>query len=804
MKRCLFHIILSLLIMPTSLLGQAVSIGDILCTDGTIVSAADFPTSGRTARGIVFYVDDNDIHGWAVALHNQSSSIKWSSTNYYGYDIPDLVNYENARTAMYNLDGSQNTGIIRNAGNATCFPAAWAVDYDNGWYLPSAAQLRYMFSYYPEINASLQVVGGSQFPLDGNYYWWSSTEFSGYHAYDMNSGGSIGDYVKDNHVNYPPNGIAVRQITDFNIPNPVPATYHIGDLVTNDDGSQGVLFYVSPDQTESWMVALNDASASISWGNGDVPGLDNQTYTSPFGMLLNETDGFANTGIIRDHQSGMNTAANVVDYEHGWYLPTAGQLSKLFGALPFVEHKLQAYGSILAQAEYWSSSEANANGAFAVTFKPAGNVRAGGFIRSDKGQNYHVRAVRKLSPLPMPTVGEIAMPEAICENDSLTLQVPETQSATSEGWQISPTTDFSNPISYEGEPLDSSYNGWYLRYFAENGAGIVYSNVVNIAVWPNYETSFNLMACTHYVWNGIDYDETGDYEQHFFSIHGCDSIVTMHLTIADIVMNEWWQQTCEGKFIWNDITYSETGDYEQTFVSSDNCDSIVTLHLNVFDAYDIDTDSTVCGSFVWNGTEYTQSGQYEQQFVSSGGCDSLVRMDLTVLPFPEAIPEITGLTEVYVSTNIVVGQHNYSIDFVEFATHYEWLLDGQDWIMDTTGTQCTLWITTPGTATLKVRAWNGCGYTEQQIIIHAGFFDVDDNQDLPVAVYPNPACDKVFIETEGIVRVRLYDCLGQCLIEMNGNCDQMNINLSHLPSGIYAIETTTVRGRVVRKLNVIR
>jgi hypothetical protein len=185
----------------------------------------------------------------------------------------------------------------------------------------------------PEINASLQVVGGSLFPFNENHYWWSSSEFSEYHAYDMNTGGSIGDYVKDNHVNYPPNGIAVRQIRDFTIANPVHPTYHVGDLITNDDGSRGILFYVNPDQTEGWMVALNDASTSIAWGNGDIPGLDNQACSSPYGSLLNETDGFANTTTIRNNQVGMNTAANVVDYEHGWYLPTAGQLSKLFGAL---------------------------------------------------------------------------------------------------------------------------------------------------------------------------------------------------------------------------------------------------------------------------------------------------------------------------------------------------------------------------------------------------------------------------------------------------------------------------------------
>jgi len=283
----------------------------------------------------------------------------------------------------------------------------------------------------------------------------------------------------------------------------------------------------------------------------------------------------------------------------------------------------------------------------------------------------------------------------------------------------------------------------------------VYSNVVNIAVWPNYETSINVMACTHYVWNGIDYNESGVYEQSFTSIHGCDSIVTMNFTVADVVTNEWTVRTCDS-LTWNDSTYTEPGDYVQVFTTSQGCDSTVILHLVPDD-------------------------------------------------YPAAIPEINGLQEVYVSTDIILGKYHYFIDPVEFATHYEWILEGPNWVLDTTGTHCNLWVTLPGTATLKVRAWNKCGYSEQQIVIHAGFFDIDDNPTIPVAVYPNPARDKVFIEAEGVIRIRLFDLLGQCLIEKEGNMgDKTEISLNNLTPAFYTIEILTEKGRFIRKLNVTR
>jgi hypothetical protein len=141
---------------------------------------------------------------------------------------------------------------------------------------------------------------------------------------------------------------------------------------------------------------------------------------------------------------------------------------------------------------------------------------------------------------------------------------------------------------------------------------------------------------------------------------------------------------------------------------------------------------------------------------------------------------------------------------VEFATHYEWILEDADWTMDTTGTHCTLWVTTPGTATLKVRAWNDCGYTEQEIVINAGFFDVDDNQTIPVSLYPNPSNGKVIVEAEGIKWVKVYDLQGQLLKEWDGEAtDKVELNLQGFASALYAVEVLTERGRTILKMNVI-
>lgn len=185
--------------------------GDILCTDGSIVKPSAFSYSGKTALGIVFYVDSTEEHGWAVDLHNlvrQYNVFAWVSDTSLYVDIPDLQNYNSSRHALADVDGYQNTLKLRQAGDASQYPAAWVVDLDNGWYLPAIGQLAQMFSHLFVINASLSIVNGSLFPLNAYDSYWSSTESYDQRAWNLLYGGSVRDDYKTGWQR-------VRQVRDF-------------------------------------------------------------------------------------------------------------------------------------------------------------------------------------------------------------------------------------------------------------------------------------------------------------------------------------------------------------------------------------------------------------------------------------------------------------------------------------------------------------------------------------------------------------------------------------------------------------
>ena len=133
-------------------------------------------------------------------------------------------------------------------------------------------------------------------------------------------------------------------------------------------------------------------------------------------------------------------------------------------------------------------------------------------------------------------------------------------------------------------------------------------------------------ACDSYEWDGETYTESGTYEKTFTASNGCDSVVTLHLTINQPLAEQVEATACSS-YEWNGETYTESGTYDKTFTASNGCDSVVTLHLTVNESPTRDFSAVACGSYVWNNQTYTESGNYEQNIASDSGCDSIIACD---------------------------------------------------------------------------------------------------------------------------------------------------------------------------------
>ena len=159
---------------------------------------------------------------------------------------------------------------------------------------------------------------------------------------------------------------------------------------------------------------------------------------------------------------------------------------------------------------------------------------------------------------------------------------------------------------------------------------------LTLHILPSYIMEESVTLCDNsellpYAFGNMTLNETGDYTYTFTAANGCDSTVTLHLTVNPTDTVELTLNAC-GEYWWNDSLYTESGDYTQSFENMTGCDSTVIVHLTVFPVYQHEVTETVCGSYVWNDETYDVSGDYVQQLTSINGCDSIVTLHLTVKP----------------------------------------------------------------------------------------------------------------------------------------------------------------------------
>lgn len=165
-------------------------IGDILCTDGEVVSFSDYVKSGKEAVGIVYYVNTDveaEIRGYAVYLGDISDEAFTDSLS---------VN-QGTSTLLYELDGNENTYnlfICDDAGSPMAQPVFDMWTYGQSAYIPSVAQLRQIQQVKYEINPYIEAIGGDILPdAPDDCWYWSSTEVEGQESHkawlvSMNSG----------------------------------------------------------------------------------------------------------------------------------------------------------------------------------------------------------------------------------------------------------------------------------------------------------------------------------------------------------------------------------------------------------------------------------------------------------------------------------------------------------------------------------------------------------------------------------------------------------------------------------------
>ena len=284
-------------------------------------------------------------------------------------------------------------------------------------------------------------------------------------------------------------------------------------------------------------------------------------------------------------------------------------------------------------------------------------------------------------------------------------------------------------------PAPGTYQDSYVN---EDGRSII----LNLTVYPTHERSLQTSICEgndfHYGAFHFESPSAGVHTQENMlqTIHGCDSLVIMTLTVHPSYEQEITAEICEGEDYKENgfnLTNLSAGTYNETleFETDHDCDSIVNLTLTVHESPVV----TIEGN-----TTITQG---ESTILTASGADSYVWS--------------TGET----TASITVSP--------EETTKYS--------VVGTT---------------------NGCD-AEAEVTVNVTV-GVSENDALNAKIYPNPTQGELNVRCAGMREITVFMPNGQTIEKINVNDDNYILNMSDYKSGVYYLRITTENGTSIQKV----
>ncbi len=349
--------------------------------------------------------------------------------------------------------------------------------------------------------------------------------------------------------------------------------------------------------------------------------------------------------------------------------------------------------------------------------------------------------------------------------------------------------------------LDTSYNlipgffGSYVFFVAvqPNGKIIVggdfhaYNDrrINNIARILNSGTA-TLTTCDSLTWiDGNTYTSSNNTATHTLTnAAGCDSVVTLNLTIANTTISTDVISVCDSLTWMDGNTYTSSNHTAtHTLTNAAGCDSVVTLNLTITTK---GTDViSACDSLTWiDGNTYTSSNDTATYtLTNTAGCDSVVTLNLTVynLSDSSAYTTLSGKTITATNPN---------------AT-YQWLDCDHENAPLPEETNQDFTATTKGNYAVEITE-NSCVDTSACVEV----VPETSCNPLEIAVYPNPTNGEVTIRTSCSVpslQVKVFNSLGQFIAEQRL---EGAFPVFQLPdnSGLYFLEVEWNKQRQVHKV----
>lgn len=385
-------------------------------------------------------------------------------------------------------------------------------------------------------------------------------------------------------------------------------------------------------------------------------------------------------------------------------------------------------------------------------------------------------------------------------------------------WNVARTSAELN--AYMSANLSGTESGLLAYYRFEDGAGS--STVTDLTGNGNTLTMYNMdptsdwisgpfavaqttdvqNSCGPITWidgNTYSADTTGaTFTYVGGSVGGCDSIVTLDLTINSAQQATDVQVAC-GSYTWIDSnTYTannNTAVYTILGGAANGCDSIVTLDLTINNSGESTDIQTACDSYTWmDGNTYTASNNSATYLIPGGaanGCDSIVTLDLTINTVDATVTTATF--------DLTANESNAQYQWVDCDDNYAAIIGETNQIFTATAN---------GNYAVIVNGVSGCSDTSACVAITTISLD-EASLETGIVVSPNPtegAFSITALSYSGEVKIEVMDVAGKIIFRSTQNIGpnaSANINLSDAANGVYIVNVSDLSEthsiRVVKK-----
>lgn len=326
-------------------------------------------------------------------------------------------------------------------------------------------------------------------------------------------------------------------------------------------------------------------------------------------------------------------------------------------------------------------------------------------------------------------------------------------------------------------------------------------SIITLHLTINHSSSRDtaITACDSYTWFGKTYKESNTAKDTLFNSKGCDSIITLRLTINYGTHDTISQERCDF-FVWHNSTYRESGTYTYSYDNAFGCSSTDTLHLTITRPKGTHTQKTECEQYVHNGTTYKSSTViYDTTNIENEGCQQIDTITLTILNI--AVPSVQELVEKKTPHMLI-----YPIKDAERNEeyHFQWYRDNNE-IRNENNQYYIFNEDDVFYDTIKVKVWNKVEMCNSESSTEIKRNISEDTT--IISISPNPTTGRftatLLSQDEQAVGACLFNAYGTKVdaVPIDGNTAVFN---NHLTPGVYMVTITTKSGKTFTNKIIVK